>query len=48
MGGRQNEQAGWGNEPLKCLRKDFGHAAVGAGGIRNASRYRTARNIQCV
>ena len=48
MEGRQNALAGWGNEPLKCLRKDFGHGAVGVGRIRNTSRCRTARNIQYV
>ena len=48
MEGRQNALAGWGNEPLKCLRKDFGHGAVGVDRIRNTSRCRTARNIQYV
>ena len=48
MQGRQNELAGWENEPLKCLRKYFRYGAVGGGGIRSTSRYRTARNIQYV
>ena len=33
---------------MSTPRKEFGHGAVTAGGRRNTSGYRTARNIQYV